>query len=237
MNEPYRIVPLSPIRKMIAARTAAATQTVPHFRLRADLDMEGILTVLHARSQGTTAGGRHPSINDMLVKLCAEALQETPALNIQWVEGELRRLERVDIAVVVALDEGISTPILRDAGRKSLVAISDEMRELGRRARAQTLRMEELMGGSFSVSNLGMYGVAEFDAIINPPQCAILAVGAAHRAVVPGNDREVRVTSVARVTLSCDHRAVDGAVGASFLCALKRRAEDHRHLETLVSAS
>jgi pyruvate dehydrogenase E2 component (dihydrolipoamide acetyltransferase) len=237
VNEPYRIVPLSPIRKMIAARTAAATQTVPHFRLRADLDMEGILTVLHARSQGTTAGGRHPSINDMLVKLCAEALQETPALNIQWVEGELRRLERVDIAVVVALDEGISTPILRDAGRKSLVAISDEMRELGRRARAQTLRMEELMGGSFSVSNLGMYGVAEFDAIINPPQCAILAVGAAHRAVVPGNDREVRVTSVARVTLSCDHRAVDGAVGASFLCALKRRAEDHRHLETLVSAS
>jgi pyruvate dehydrogenase E2 component (dihydrolipoamide acetyltransferase) len=230
-------VPLSPIRKMIAARTAAATQTVPHFRLRADLDMEGILTVLHARRQGTTAGGRHPSINDMLVKLCAEALQETPALNIQWVEGELRRLERVDIAVVVALDEGISTPILRDAGRKSLVAISDEMRELGRRARAQTLRMEELMGGSFSVSNLGMYGVAEFDAIINPPQCAILAVGAAHRAVVPGNDREVRVTSVARVTLSCDHRAVDGAVGASFLSALKRRAEDHRHLETLVSAS
>ncbi len=238
MNEPYRVVPLSPVRKMIAARTAAATQTVPHFRLGVDLDMEGILTVLHARRQGTTAGGRHPSsINDMVVKLCAEALQETPALNIQWVEGELRRLERVDIAVVVALDEGISTPIVRDAGRKSLTEISNELRELTLRARTQTLRMEELVGGSFSVSNLGMYGVAEFDAIINPPQCAILAVGAAHRAVVPGNDREVRVTSVARVTLSCDHRAVDGAVGASFLCALKRRAEDHRHLETLVSAS
>jgi pyruvate dehydrogenase E2 component (dihydrolipoamide acetyltransferase) len=236
VNEPYRVVPLSPVRKMIAARTTAATQTIPHFRLGVDLDMEGILAVQRAHRQGTAASG-HPSINDMVVKLCADALLEIPVLNIQWVEGELRRLERVDIAVVVALDEGVSTPIVRDAGRKSLIEISNELRELTHRARTQTLRMEELVGGSFSVSNLGMYGVAEFDAIINPPQCAILAVGAVHRAVVPASDEQVRITSVARVTLSCDHRAVDGAVGAAFLSALKRRVEDEGHLEALASAS
>ena len=236
MNEPYRVVPLSPVRRMIAARTTAATQTIPHFRLGVDLDMEGIVAVLRAHRE-ETVGGAHPSINDMVVKLCADTLLETPGLNSQWVEGELRRLERVDIAVVVALDEGVSTPIVRDAGRKSLIEISNELRELTRRARAQTLRMEEIVGGSFSVSNLGMYGVAEFDAIINPPQCAILAVGAVHRAVVPAGDEQVRISSVGRVTLSCDHRAVDGAAGAAFLCALKRRVEDRGHLEGLVSAS
>jgi len=236
VDDAFTIVPLSPIRKMIAVRTSAAKQAIPHFRVCADIEADALLGQQRA---GREESGERVSITDYLLKACGEALVETPALNVQWVEGEVRRPRSIDIAVVVALEEGISTPVVRGVDGKSLHEVSREVRAMSARARKNTLKMEEISGGSFSVSNLGMYGVPEFDAIINPPQCSILAVGAARHCVVPVGEavEGTRIASIMRVTLSCDHRVIDGRLGAQFLAALKRRLEDEGYLRTLTEES
>ena len=242
MSESFTVLPLSPIRRMIAARTAEAKQTIPHFRLREDIEVDAVVARRGAIEQGRggrpePGRGERLSLNDVLIKACADALVATPALNLQWVDGELRHLHSVDISVVVALEEGLATPIVRRAEEKSVWEISREIRALTVRARQHALKIDEILGGSFSVSNLGMYGVPEFDAIINPPKCAILAIGAARKCVVPGNGLGSRIASLMRVTLSCDHRAIDGATGAAFLSALKLRLEDPEHLRRMTEAT
>ena len=219
---------------MIAARTGEAKRSIPHFRVCEDIETEALAACRRRLNASRAQDG--VSLNDLIVKACAEALIEVPALNVQWVDGEMRRLTGAHIAVVVALEDGVSTPIVRDADRKPVAQISREIRQLAARARINGLKLEEVVGGSFSVSNLGMYGVPEFDAIINPPQCAILAVGGVRSAVVPGPGDGIRIASLMRVTLSCDHRALDGAAGASFLRVLKRRLEEPEQLAHMVGA-
>lgn len=228
MTETFTVLPLSPIRRMIAARTAEAKQTIPHFRLCADIDVDAVHALRQAQS------GDRLSITDVLVKACATALMQAPGLNLQWVDGEIRQLKSADIAVVVALHDGLSTPIVRNADGKSVWEIAHELKELARRAKANLLKTTEIYGGSFSISNLGMFGVPEFDAIINPPQCAILAVGAARATVVAHGSLGTRIASILRVTLSCDHRAINGATGARFLSVLKRLLESREQLQSLI---
>lgn len=228
MTEAYTVAPLSPIRRIIAARMTEAKRTIPHFRLVADVEVDALLGVRkQLREQDPDA---RLSLNDLLIKACASALMDTPALNIQWVDGEIHQYRTADISVVTAIEGGLSTPIIRSAESKTIWEISREVKALTARAAKNALKMHEIVGGSFSMSNLGMYGVDQFDAIINPPQCAILAVGAAKPRVVVSAERETRIATILRMTLSADHRAIDGATGAAFLAALRHRLEDPTQL-------
>jgi pyruvate dehydrogenase E2 component (dihydrolipoamide acetyltransferase) len=227
MLEAYSVRALSPIRKIIAARMTEAKRTIPHFRLVADIELDALIDVRQELQKFDTEVKL--SLNDLLIKACASALMDAPAINIQWVEGEIHQYSAADISVVTALEDGLSTPIIRSADSKSIWEISREVKALAARAAKNTLKMDEVFGGTFSVSNLGMYGVDQFDAIINPPQCAILAVGRAKPRVLVSPERETRVATVLRVTLSADHRAVDGATAAGFISALRRRIEQPEH--------
>jgi len=223
MNEDYLVRPLSPMRKVIAARMSDAKRTIPHFRLMADIEVDALLarrTQLRQVRPGVAL-----SLNDLLIKAVAQALMDVPEVNVQWADHELHQFASADISIVTAVEGGLATPIVRKAQLKSLWEISAEVKELTDRAARNELRMDEIMGGSFSISNLGMYGVDEFDAIINPPQCAILAIAAARARCVASRDLEPRVATLMRVTLSADHRAIDGVAGARFLSALKRCIE------------
>lgn len=222
MPETYTTVPLSPLRKAIAARMTEAKQMVPHYRLGVDIRMDALIAARETLRSGRP--GEAISLNDLLIKACAGALMDTPAVNIQWVGGAIHQYPTADISVVTAINGGLSTPIIRAAESKSVWAIAREVRELGARAAANTLKMEQVFGGTFTISNLGMYGIDEFDAIINPPQCAILALGRATQRVVADGGR-IAVATVLRATLSVDHRAIDGALGAEFLSSLRRRVE------------
>jgi pyruvate dehydrogenase E2 component (dihydrolipoamide acetyltransferase) len=177
MAEPYSVVALSPLRRVIAARMTETIRTIPHFRLVADIDM-GALFAGRNRLNAEDSSIK-VSVNDCMIKACAMALMECPAVNIQLVEDEIRQYHQADISVVIAVEGGLSTPVIRAANRKGLRDIAAEAQALAARATAGRLRMEEILGGTFSVSNLGGYGVEQFDAIINAPQCAILAVGRA----------------------------------------------------------
>jgi pyruvate dehydrogenase E2 component (dihydrolipoamide acetyltransferase) len=224
MAEAYTTVPLSPMRKAIAARMSEAKQTIPHFRVTNDVEIDALISV-RAELQMRNPDARL-SLNDLLIKCCAGALLDTPAVNIQWAGSAIHQYHNADIAFVTALDAGgLTTPILRSADSKSVWDLSHEIKELTARARSNTLRMDEIVGGSFSISNLGMYQVDEFDAIINPPQCAILAIGTAKPRVVASAGNQTRVATVLRATLSVDHRAIDGATAATFLTALRERIE------------
>jgi pyruvate dehydrogenase E2 component (dihydrolipoamide acetyltransferase) len=176
-------------------------------------------------------GSTPPSMNDLLIKACASALMDVPAINIQWVENEVRQYHTADISVAIAVDAGLFMPIVRRAESKTIWDISREVRQLASKAAKKALRMEEIIGGSFSISNLGMYGVDQFDAIINPPQCAILAVGCSKPSVLVSETREPRIATVMRATLSMDHRAIDGKTAAEFLSALRRRVEQPAYLK------
>lgn len=229
MREPFKAIPLTPMRKAIAARMTVAKQTIPHFRLIADIELDALMG-LHQELRE-----RHPdahlSLNSILIKACATALIEVPAINIQWAETEIHQYQTADISVVTALERGgLSTPIIRRADSKSIWEIAREVRELSSRAAKGALRMDEIVGGSFSVSNLGRYGIDQFDAIINSPQCAILAVGAAKLRALVSPEHEMRIATVMRVTLSVDHRAIDGVTGAAFLAALRHRLEHPEYL-------
>jgi pyruvate dehydrogenase E2 component (dihydrolipoamide acetyltransferase) len=223
---PYTEVPLDGMRKTIATRLQVAKQTIPHFYLTADVAIGRLLKLREdANAAAPKDGDGSPafklSVNDLVVKAWAAALRRVPAANAVWAEDRILRFGHCDIGIAVAIDGGLITPVIRRAETKTLSAISNEVREMAARARARKLKPDEYQGGASAISNLGMYGVREFSAIINPPQATILAVGAARRQAVETEDGGVAFESVMSVTLSCDHRVVDGALGAELLAAFK----------------
>ncbi len=215
-------IPLSGMRKAIARRLLESKQTIPHFYLTAECNVDKLLAL---RAEINAAGGVKVSVNDFVILAVAKAFVDVPEANVTWGESVIYQHSNVDISVAVSIDGGLVTPVLRDAANKSLTAISAEVRDLAERGRSKRLQQAELEGGSFSISNLGMYDTLEFAAIINPPQSGILAVGAAKDQVVVV-DGEMRVAKVMRVTLSADHRAVDGALAAQWLAAFVKRIEN-----------
>jgi pyruvate dehydrogenase E2 component (dihydrolipoamide acetyltransferase) len=229
-DAPHEEVPLDGMRRTIAARLVMATQTIPHFYLTADVE---IGTLIKSREEVNAASPKDKagnpafklSLNDLVIKAWAAALQRVPAANAVWAEDRIVRFQQSDIGVAVAIEGGLITPVIRQAEAKTLSAISNEMKALTARARERKLKPNEYQGGSSTISNLGMYGVREFAAVINPPQATILAVGAARRQAVETADGGVAFASVMSVTLSCDHRVVDGALGAELLAAFKRFIE------------
>jgi pyruvate dehydrogenase E2 component (dihydrolipoamide acetyltransferase) len=225
----YEEVPLDAMRATIAKRLVEAKQTIPHFYLTADIDA-GRLTAMReeANAAAPDKDGQPAfklSPNDFIIKAWAAALQRIPAANAVWAEDRILRFAHSNIGVAVALEGGLITPVIRNAEAKSLTAISAEMRDLAERARARKLKPHDYQGGASAISNLGMYGVREFAAIINPPHATILAVGATRRAPVETEDGGVKFISQMTVTLSCDHRVVDGALGAELLAAFKNLIE------------
>jgi pyruvate dehydrogenase E2 component (dihydrolipoamide acetyltransferase) len=223
---PLREVPLDGMRRAIANRLAQAKQTIPHFYLTADVEIARLIALREeANAAALKDKDGNPafklSVNDLLIKAWAAALQRVPAANAVWAQDRILRLQHSDIAVAVALEGGLIAPVIRQAELKTLSAISNEMKGLAARARAKKLNPSEYEGGSSTISNLGMYGVREFAAIINPPQATILAVGAARRQPVEREDGGIAFTSVLSVTLSCDHRVVDGALGAELIAAFR----------------
>jgi pyruvate dehydrogenase E2 component (dihydrolipoyllysine-residue acetyltransferase) len=222
----YEEVPLDSMRRTIATRLVEAKQTIPHFYLTADLDAGRLIAM---REEANAAAPKNAdaqpafklSLNDFIIKAWAAALQRIPSANAVWAGDRILRFRSSDIGIAVALEGGLITPVLRGAETKSLTAISAEMRDLAERARHKKLRPNEYQGGASAISNLGMYGVREFSAIINPPHATILAVGATRRAPIEADDGSVEFISQLTVTLSCDHRVVDGALGAELLAAFR----------------
>ena len=214
----------APMRKAIAKRLTESKQETPHFYLNASVNMNALLD---ARQQlNARANGQYKlTVNDFIIKACAVALRDNPDSNVSWYDDAMIRYGNVDISVAVATDGGLITPILENADQKSLVKLSNEMKDLASKARAGTLKPEEYQGGNFSLSNLGMYSVKNFSAIINPPQAAILAVGGAEERVIV-KDGQMQVASVMDICLSVDHRAIDGAVGALLLKSIKENLEN-----------
>jgi pyruvate dehydrogenase E2 component (dihydrolipoamide acetyltransferase) len=222
-NPPYTERPLTAMRRVIARRLTESKQTVPHFYLTIDCEIDELLkfrTELNGKSDAYRI-----SVNDFVIRAAALALRQVPAANASWSDEAILLWNTVDIAVAVALDDGLITPIVKNADRKGLAAIANETKDLVARARAGKLKLEEFQGGTFSISNLGMFGVRDFAAVINPPHGGILAVGAGEQRPVVRNGA-LAIATVMSCTLSCDHRAVDGAVGAQFLAAFKKLVED-----------
>ena len=220
----FELLALSSMRKTVARRLSESKRTVPHFYLTVDCDIDRLLE-LRKELNGRAEEGVRLSVNDMIIKAAALALMRTPKANASWGDDGIKLYKSADISVAVALEDGLITPVIRGAERKGLATISRQMKELAGRAREGKLMPEEYMGGTFSLSNLGMFGIKDFAAVINPPQGCILAIGAgAPRPVV--RDGALAVASVMSCTLSVDHRAVDGAVGAEFLATFKKLVED-----------
>jgi len=221
-------VPNSSMRKVIARRLSESKQTVPHFYVSVDVELDALLALrsrLNAASPGEGEGQFKLSVNDMLIKASALALRRVPKVNAGYTEAETLLYDDVDIAMAVSIPDGLITPIVRQADRKSLVEISAEARDLIRRARAGKLKPEEFQGGTFSISNMGMFGVRDFAAIVNPPQAAILAVASGEkRAVVKGD--QLAIATVMTVTLSVDHRVVDGALAAEWVGKFREIVEN-----------
>jgi len=222
-DAPFVEVEVDGMRRTIARRLVESKQTVPHFYLTADVDIERMLELRRQINEGRST---KISVNDFVVKAYARTLMAFPAANAVWAEDRILRFAPVDVGVAVAVEGGLFTPVVRSADSKSLSAIAEEIRDLAERARARKLEPHEYQGGSGSVSNLGMYGVREFAAIISPPQASILAVGAAMRGPVETADGGVAFTSQMTVTLSCDHRVIDGALGAEMLREFKAILEE-----------
>jgi pyruvate dehydrogenase E2 component (dihydrolipoamide acetyltransferase) len=226
----YEEVPLDGMRRTIAARLTQAIQTIPHFYLTADVEIDRLIKLREEANLGAPKGkdggaAFKLSLNDFIIRALALALQRVPAANAAWAGDRILRFKHADIGVAVALDGGLITPVVRGAETKSVSAISAEMKDLSARARDKKLKPADYQGGSAAISNLGMYGVREFSAIINPPHATILAVGAARRQAVEKPDGGVAFASFLAVTLSCDHRVLDGAVGAELLAAFKAFVE------------
>jgi pyruvate dehydrogenase E2 component (dihydrolipoamide acetyltransferase) len=235
----FQEVPLDGMRATIAKRLVEAKQTIPHFYLTADIEIGRLMAMREEANaaapplpnpppqagEGRVGAAFKLSLNDFIIKAWAAALQRIPAANAVWAGDRILRFTHADIGIAVALDGGLITPVIRNAETKSLTAVSSEIRDLAERARAKKLKANEYQGGASAISNLGMYGVREFSAIINPPHATILAVGASRRAPVEAEDGSVKFVSVMTVTLSCDHRVVDGALGAELLAAFKNFVE------------
>jgi pyruvate dehydrogenase E2 component (dihydrolipoamide acetyltransferase) len=226
----YEVVPHDGMRRTIAQRLTASIQTIPHFYLTMDCD---IGKLLEAREEINAAAPKDKekkplyklSVNDFVIKAMAIALQRIPDCNVSWTEGGMLKHKHSDIGVAVAMPGGLITPIIRNAETKSLSAISGEMKDFAARARARKLKPEEYQGGTTAVSNLGMYGIKDFTAVINPPHATILAVGASEERPVVRNGK-IEIAHIMSVTLSCDHRAVDGALGAELIGEFKRLIEN-----------
>jgi pyruvate dehydrogenase E2 component (dihydrolipoamide acetyltransferase) len=220
-NIPYTEVPISPMRRVIATRLTEAKQAIPHYYVTIDCEIDRLLAM---RAEANAAADLKLSVNDFVIKSAALALKKVPEANVSWSEDAILRWNSIDISIAVALDQGLITPIIKNADQKGLAQISAEMRDLATRAKAGKLKLTEFQGGTFSISNLGMYGVKDFTAVINPPQSCILAVGTGEPRPVVRNGA-LAVATVMSVTLSCDHRAVDGAVGARWVAAFKKIIE------------
>ena len=221
---PPRVIKASSMRRTIARRLTESTQTTPHYYLTIDVDIAPLADARKTMNAELEAAGKKVSLNDLIIKAAAIALRRVPEVNSSWMGKEIHYHQVVDISIAVAVDEGLMTPVIRDADRKSVMQIAEEVRDLAARARDKKLQLEEMTNGTFSISNLGMFGIEEFTAVINPPEGAILAVGTIRDepvvedgAIVPGKRM--------RFTMSCDHRVIDGATGARFMAALKTLLE------------
>ncbi len=226
---PHKLVPHSSIRKVIARRLTEAKSTIPHFYVSMDIEIDALVDLmnkLNAKSPAREQPGWYfITINDLVIKAAALTLRKLPAVNAAWTDDAMAMFEDVDISVAVAIPDGLITPIVRRADQKGLLTISQEMKELAGRAGAGKLKPDEFQGGGFSISNMGMFGVSSFSAIINPPQAAILAVGTGAKRPVVKND-ELAIATVMTCTLSVDHRVVDGALGALWMRTFKQILED-----------
>ncbi len=222
----FEEIKLDGMRKIIAARLTEAKQTVPHFYLRRDIQLDALLKFRSQLNETLEARGVKLSVNDFIIKACALALQEVPEANAVWAGDRVLQMTASDVAVAVALEGGLFTPVLQDAEMKSLSALSVQMKDFASRARDRKLAPQEYQGGSFAISNLGMFGIDNFDAIINPPHSGILAVGAGAKKPIVGADGELAVATVMSVTLSVDHRVIDGAMAANLLNAIKANLEN-----------
>ncbi len=222
----YEEMPLDGMRKIIASRLTEAKQTIPHFYLRREIHLDALLKFRGELNKSLADKGIKLSVNDFIIKACAMALQEVPDCNAVWAGDRILKLKPSDVAVAVAIEGGLFTPVLRDAESRTLSSLSAEMKDLAARAKTRKLAPHEYQGGSFAISNLGMMGVTNFDAVINPPHGSILAVGAGQKMPVVNADGELDVATVMSVTLSVDHRVIDGALGAEFLTAVKQNLEN-----------
>ncbi|WP_417263061.1 pyruvate dehydrogenase complex dihydrolipoamide acetyltransferase [Celeribacter sp.] len=222
----YEEIKLDGMRKTIAARLTEAKQTIPHFYLRRDIQLDALMKFRAELNHQLTGKGVKLSVNDFIIKAVANALQEVPTANAVWAGDRVLQMKASDVAVAVAIEGGLFTPVLKDADMKSLSALSKEMKDLAHRARDRKLAPHEYQGGSFAISNLGMFGIDNFDAIVNPPHAGILAVGTGVKKPVIGEDGEIKVATVMSVTMSVDHRVIDGALGAELLKAIVENLEN-----------
>lgn len=223
-GQPYTDVPNSSVRKIIASRLLEAKQTIPHFYLTVECNIDELMS-LRTKLNSHAGADYKLSVNDFVIKAVAAALKKVPAANATWTDEAVLRYTNIDISVAVATPDGLITPIIRNADKKGLAVISNEMKVLATRAKDKKLKPEECRGGSFSISNLGMFGIKEFSAIINPPQSCILAVGKAEQRPILKNG-STAIATMMSCTLSVDHRSVDGAVGAEFIQAFQAIIEE-----------
>lgn len=222
LGQPYEFEPANSVRQVIAKRLLESKQTVPHFYLSLDCELDALLAL--RKEVNADAEDYKVSVNDFIIRATAKALKDVPAANASWTGDGILQYTDVDVSVAVASENGLITPIVKQADQKTIIAISKEMKDLAGRARDGKLAPHEFQGGGFTISNLGMFGIKTFSAIINPPQSCILAVGAGEQRMIVKNG-EPKVATVMTVTLSVDHRSVDGAVGAEFLAAFKKYIE------------
>ncbi|EAA25291.1 pyruvate dehydrogenase complex dihydrolipoamide acetyltransferase [Rickettsia sibirica] len=223
--EEYRLVPNNNIRKIIAKRLLESKQTVPHFYLSIECNVDKLLDIREDINKFFSEDkSTRISVNDFIILAVAKALQEVPNANASWGEDAIRYYNNVDISVAVAIENGLVTPIVKNANQKNILELSREMKALIKKAKDNKLTPEEFQGGGFTISNLGMYGIKNFNAIINPPQSCIMGVGASAKRAIVKND-QITIATIMDVTLSADHRVVDGAVGAEFLAAFKKFIE------------
>lgn len=222
----FEEITLNSMRKTIAARLSEAKSTIPHFYLRRDIHLDALLKFRGELNAGLADKGVKLSVNDFIIKASALALQDVPDCNAVWAGDRILKLTPSDVAVAVAIEGGLFTPVLKDAHQKTISTLSTEMKDLAARAKTRKLAPHEYQGGSFAISNLGMFGIQNFDAVINPPHGSILAVGAGEKKPIVGKDGELAIATVMSVTLSVDHRVIDGALGAEFLSAVKSYLEN-----------
>jgi pyruvate dehydrogenase E2 component (dihydrolipoamide acetyltransferase) len=224
----YELVPHDGMRRIVAQRMVQSKSTVPHFYLRMECRLDNLLSARERMNAASPKSGPRAfklSVNDFVIKAWALALQQVPAANASWTEGGMLRHKYSDVGVAVAVEGGLFTPVIRHAEMKSLSEISNEMKDLAERARKRRLAPHEYQGGTTAISNLGMFGVTSFEAILNPPQATIVAIGSGEKKVIPVGDK-MEIATIMTATLSCDHRAVDGALGAELLAAFRMLIED-----------